>query len=595
MNADTQSAPPGALPPAAALADGHAIGVFEVQSVWRRSAHAVVYRAWDHALVRPVALKEYLPAACALRGADASVRAAGANAAAAFERGLRGFCDEARLLARCDHPSLVRVLDLIETGGTAYRVMPWYDSLTLLELRHQMAGPFGEPALRKLLGQLLGALAAFQRVGGVHRGVHPAQVLLLDEYKAMLLGPGAASRAPGNTLADTQAAWPEPGYAPPEQTRPNGQPQGPWTDFYSLAALARFCITGLPPPAGTETPEPLAAMINGLFPHQPAVRYSAELLRALDAALAPDVARRPQTVAQWRAMLGGVTADEADQAPVHSLRQVDAGTQALIQRVIDEIDEPDPRALQRPMREPTYAPRVAKRVAPTDSLADSPTDSPSGASMHAPRLDEVYEPTEPTPLAERGPPPPSITHSEPAPLHADPTDRSGPDEDHFKPPAAHRHPAVWASAVVAALVAAGLVAWGLQGQQPAGQAKVDAPAAAALEASRTEAQPSAATASAAGAALPERAVPVVAAPPAAARPAEAKPPVARPPAGPPARTAAPAATPGAAERPPATSPRQECGSRTEFALYRCMQLQCSQARWQRHPQCVRLAETDSVD
>lgn len=546
MNADTRPAPPGALPPAAALPDGHGIGCFELQSVWHRSPHAVVYRAWDHALVRPVAIKEYLPHAWALRDVTGAVRPSGSGTAAAFERGLHGFADEARTLARCDHPSLVRVLDLLETGGTAYRVMPWYDSLTLLELRHQMAGPFGEPALRKLLDQLLGALAAYQRVGGVHRGVNPAQVLLLDEYKALLLGPGAASRAPSTDVADTLAALPEPGYAPPEQTGPSGQPQGPWTDFYALAEVARFCITGMPPsPPGPGAPEPLAATVERLFPRQPAVRYSAELTRALDAALASDVTQRPQTAAQWRAMLGGATREQADLAPVHSLRDADAGTQALIRRVIDSIDS-------------------------IDSI-DEPGPRPTHELVHVPKPEPVFEPTEPTPFGAR---------SEPLPLHADPTDRSDRDAP-VQPPAQRRNravrSAVWAGAAVAAVVAFGLGAWGLQGWQPLRLASADAPTAAAPEV--PVAQATVAAAPVTDPALPERAAPVTAAPPAV-------------------RAAAPkvsAAKAGTGERTAATNPRQQCGTRTAFSLYRCMQQQCSLARWQRHPQCLQFEATDSVD
>jgi non-specific serine/threonine protein kinase len=40
------------------------------------------------------------------------------------------------------------------------------------------------------------------------------------------------------------------------------------------------------------------------------------------------------------------------------------------------------------------------------------------------------------------------------------------------------------------------------------------------------------------------------------------------------------------------SPRQRCGGRTEFALYRCMQQQCAQPRWRAHPQCTALRRTD---
>jgi len=54
----------------------------------------------------------------------------------------------------------------------------------------------------------------------------------------------------------------------------------------------------------------------------------------------------------------------------------------------------------------------------------------------------------------------------------------------------------------------------------------------------------------------------------------------------------------AAAAPPApriSSPREACGDRTQFALYRCMQTQCDLARWTQHPQCKRFRERDDVD
>jgi hypothetical protein len=45
----------------------------------------------------------------------------------------------------------------------------------------------------------------------------------------------------------------------------------------------------------------------------------------------------------------------------------------------------------------------------------------------------------------------------------------------------------------------------------------------------------------------------------------------------------------------AGSPREECGARTQFALYRCMQLECAQPRWAGHAQCVRLQLRDEVE
>jgi hypothetical protein len=44
----------------------------------------------------------------------------------------------------------------------------------------------------------------------------------------------------------------------------------------------------------------------------------------------------------------------------------------------------------------------------------------------------------------------------------------------------------------------------------------------------------------------------------------------------------------------ADPPAAVCAPRTNFALYRCMQLQCQQSRYQTHPQCLRLRQNDEL-
>jgi hypothetical protein len=43
------------------------------------------------------------------------------------------------------------------------------------------------------------------------------------------------------------------------------------------------------------------------------------------------------------------------------------------------------------------------------------------------------------------------------------------------------------------------------------------------------------------------------------------------------------------------SPREVCGARTHFSLYRCMQTQCSRPQWASHAQCERLRLTDNAE
>lgn len=308
------SAAPGAgSPRAAALPEGYRLEGYELRRVLASGSASITYLAADHDLGIVVAVKEYFPAALARREADGRVGPSDPRHAEAYRRGMAAFIDEARALARCDHPSLVRVLRLWEAQGTAYRVMPFRDGLSLLDVRRDMAGPPDEAALRSLLDGLLGALEAFHRTGHVHGGVHPGNILLLPDDRPLLLGPGLAARelATGPQAQDGPSPLnaPAPSFAPVEQlAAPPLSPPGVWVDVYAVAELMRFCISGeLPPPAAARrlgvAPETFGAMVKRRFGHEPTVRYSPHFLRTLDAATSPRPEERPRQVFQFREWL----------------------------------------------------------------------------------------------------------------------------------------------------------------------------------------------------------------------------------------------------------------------------------------------------
>ena len=284
---------------------------FEIERVLAASGFSFVYRALDRALGRPVAIKEYLPASLALRDAQGQVVLRTATQAEVFERGRSAFIEESRQLARCEHPSLLQVLRVWESRGTAYRAMPCYPGKTLLELREAMRDPPDEAALRALLDGLLGALGTLHQAGLVHGAVAPDNILLLPDDRPVLLDFGAVRRVLVGSSAQGLMALLEPSFAPMERTgaAPDAPPQGPWTDLYSVAALLRYCIGGrLPSPAtsaATPSLEPMTEVLRRVREHSPKARYSAELLHAIDATLAPRPNDRPQSVAQFRALLEG--------------------------------------------------------------------------------------------------------------------------------------------------------------------------------------------------------------------------------------------------------------------------------------------------
>jgi serine/threonine protein kinase len=291
---------PGARPGASvhALPDGTTLGSFRIERSIGEGGFGIVYLAWDAALERHVAIKEYMPYALASReGATLDVSLRTENDRPVFDAGLKSFVNEARLLARFDHPALVKVFSFWEANRTAYMAMPYYEGPTLKAALAALKRPASEQELRDWLAPLLEALTVLHAEQCYHRDISPDNILLTASGP-LLLDFGAARRV----ISDrTQAltAMLKPGFAPIEQYG-GAMLQGPWTDLYALAGVVRYAITGRPPVAS------VARVVEDAqrpFAQTHAGRYSDGFLRAIDAALAVRPEDRPQDVAAFRALL----------------------------------------------------------------------------------------------------------------------------------------------------------------------------------------------------------------------------------------------------------------------------------------------------
>jgi non-specific serine/threonine protein kinase len=306
MSVSTVTSPSASQKPgtdaANALPVGHRLHEFELRGVIGVGGFGIVYRAFDHSLEREVAIKEYLPAALAGRSGKQQVSLLSASHSETFALGMSSFVNEAKLLARFDHPSLLKVHRFWEDNGTAYMVMPLYRGRTLRQLR-QGSGRCPDGAwLTRLLDQLLGALDVMHHEGVYHRDIAPDNVIVAEGAPPVLLDFGAARRVISDR-SQTLTAILKPSYAPLEQyAESTGMRQGPWTDFYALGATLHFVITGKPP---------VPATARALSDEQPLLAGSAignvpeRLLELCDWMLAPRPQDRPQNVAELRAALAG--------------------------------------------------------------------------------------------------------------------------------------------------------------------------------------------------------------------------------------------------------------------------------------------------
>lgn len=301
---DTPSQPsePMALPLGHmdALPPGTLLGEFEVQALLGVGGFGMVYRGYDHSLHRPVAIKEYMPSALVGRGTDLSVSARSTADAQPFQTGLQSFIAEARLLARFDHPSLVKVYRFWEANHTAYMAMPLYEGITLKEARRRMSGPPSEEWLRQVLWSVLEALRVLHGNDTLHRDVSPDNIFLQNLGPPVLLDLGAARRALMDS-SQKHTAILKVNYAPIEQyADAHDLREGPWTDLYALAAVVHGCLCNEPPLPATfrvvRDRMPAFAQVAKTAQTHFGQLYSQAFVAAVEHALAIEPAGRPQSV-----------------------------------------------------------------------------------------------------------------------------------------------------------------------------------------------------------------------------------------------------------------------------------------------------------
>ncbi len=217
---------------------------------------------------------------------------------------------EAALLSRLQRDGILRLLESGEAEGQPFNVLALEDGVSLDRLPAARRAALGQRSLMELLDPLLDALQAVHEAGFLHGDLSPRNILLHADGSPLLLDFAAAVElgAAGAAGVDGTPAAATPGFAAPERGDPARQ--GPASDLYALAAVIHWLIAGRPPAEG----EPLAETAGG------DKRFSPGFLRAVDAALAPEIGARPATAAEWRAAL--LAAEPAERPDVPSLAQL---------------------------------------------------------------------------------------------------------------------------------------------------------------------------------------------------------------------------------------------------------------------------------
>jgi len=153
------------------------------------------------------------------------------------------FLQEYELIARIDHPNVVRIFDLGVADDHAYIAMEYCSRGSLK--RRITAGMSSEQAFA-WMRVIAGALAALHAVGIYHRDLKPTNVMFREDDSLVLIDFGLAKQAQFKAgITGTGAIFGTPYYMSPEQG--NGSIVDQRSDIYSLGVVFYEMLTGTKP------------------------------------------------------------------------------------------------------------------------------------------------------------------------------------------------------------------------------------------------------------------------------------------------------------------------------------------------------------
>jgi serine/threonine-protein kinase len=204
------------------------LGQYELLEEIARGGCGRVYRAWQHGLERPVAVKVLPPEVGCIPEAR--------------ER----FCHEAKVMARLRHPNVMPIHDVGECRGVAYFSMDFLPGGSLAE-RLAAAGPAGVPVRTALLWVEAVARAAdyAHSRGVIHCDLKPSNVLLNDVGQPVVTDFGLAELGGSREADGPGAVVGSPAYMAPEQL--SGGPLTPAVDVWALGVMLYEFLAGQRP------------------------------------------------------------------------------------------------------------------------------------------------------------------------------------------------------------------------------------------------------------------------------------------------------------------------------------------------------------
>jgi serine/threonine protein kinase len=278
------------------LSAGTQIEEYIIEDVLGVGTFGITYKAQDSHLGISVVIKEYLPESYARRSEGYGVAPISEETRDIFLWGRERFLDEAKILAKFQHPNIVRVNRYFIANDTAYFVMDFAEGETLQSVLARTERAPSEIDLLNIFTQVLNGLHVVHQQKYLHRDIKPGNIFIRKDKSAMLIDFGAARHEiPDDGSTTVQVT---PGYAPVELYIPEDR-KGPWTDLYSVGASLYRCLTQETPPVSIERLKKLedfgvdpCPSLASEMPHL----GTRPLLESVDWMMAVAAEERPQSV-----------------------------------------------------------------------------------------------------------------------------------------------------------------------------------------------------------------------------------------------------------------------------------------------------------
>ena len=266
---------------------GRRLANYDVRERLGAGGMAVVYLAIQQPLGREVALKALTPGLVEDLGF------------------IKRFEQEAKTLARLDHPNILPIIDFVTADGVVFITMPLVRGGTLRDIMDR--GRLDGATAFRYLREVGEGLQHAHDAGIIHRDLKPNNVLIHASGRCLLADFGLARSATQEEhLTMAGFALGTPGYMAPEQVM--GREIDQRADIYAMAAMTFEMMTGKMLYAGGTPAEIAVATVSKPIPSAVALNPDLpdELDSVLSRALAKDPAERPNSVRELIDLLARV-------------------------------------------------------------------------------------------------------------------------------------------------------------------------------------------------------------------------------------------------------------------------------------------------